>query len=708
MNTRQGCITGLALLGLAACGGDGSVVSSTGTVPESVDCSGTCFTTPTALTVGDVETVIAQAVAEAQARHVNATIAVVDRVGNVLAVYRMGALMGTAPPAPLPVLISSSVNAANNPLLHTGLDGIRLPVPGSILSAAHLDDQAAIAKAVTGAYLSSEGNAFSSRTASQIVQEHFNVGDLNQPSGPLFGVQFSQLACSDFIGRATATATAPTVGPQRSPLGLSADPGGFPLYKAGVTVGGVGVISDGLYSLDKDITAVNGSDNDEAIAYAGSFSYAAPINRRADEITAGGVTLRFSNVDATGLKSNPAAAPAFSALGAVGKLIPVLGYTDGTVHAGTAYGQPASGVRSDGGVYFPGQQAYVFVDANDKPRYPPIAGKAPSAGALTAAEVRQILSSALGVAAEARAQIRLPVGLSAQVTITVIDTLGNILGMVRSPDAPLFGSDVSVQKARTVALLSSSSGGAFLTGLPSARYLNTDANGYPILNAQAPILGNLFQAPIAFSSYVTAAQTFLSLPAALTDGGIAFSDRAVGNLARPFYPDGIQGNPNGPFSKPYADWSIFSTGLQLDLANNAILQHVLYVATGGLFPDVPVGCAGVNEPSPTPTANPTIGVPTLQNKLANGLQIFPGSVPIYRGGTLVGAVGISGDGVSQDDMVAFLGLERASAALGGSIEEAPPAIRADTLDPMGTRLQYVQCPQSPFINSNQENVCAGF
>src|SRR3546814_13726552 len=31
----------------------------------------------------------------------------------------------------------------------------------------------AIAKAVTGAYLSSGGNAFSTRTASQIVQEHF-------------------------------------------------------------------------------------------------------------------------------------------------------------------------------------------------------------------------------------------------------------------------------------------------------------------------------------------------------------------------------------------------------------------------------------------------------------------------------------------------------------------------------------------------------
>jgi len=33
---------------------------------------------------------------------------------------------------------------------------------------------------------------------------------------------------------------ATTVGPQRSPLGLAADPGGLPLYKNGTVVGGVG------------------------------------------------------------------------------------------------------------------------------------------------------------------------------------------------------------------------------------------------------------------------------------------------------------------------------------------------------------------------------------------------------------------------------------------------------------------------------------
>ena len=127
---------------LAACGGGGAAVSTSGTNPVAADCTGSCFTSPTALTASDVEVIIAQAVAEARARKVTATIAVVDRVGNVLAVYRMGA------PVIPQVLISSSVNAAGNPLLHTGLDGIRLPVPGSPgLGQAHLDDQAAIAKA---------------------------------------------------------------------------------------------------------------------------------------------------------------------------------------------------------------------------------------------------------------------------------------------------------------------------------------------------------------------------------------------------------------------------------------------------------------------------------------------------------------------------------------------------------------------------------
>jgi hypothetical protein len=81
-------------------------------------------------------------------------------------------------------------------------------------------------------------------------------------------------------------------------------------------------------------------------------------------------------------------------------------------------------------------------------------------------------------------------------------------------------------------------------------------------------------------------------------------------------------------------------------------------------------------------------------------------VPIFRDDVLVGGVGVSGDGVDQDDMVAFLGLFNAAAEL-GTLNNAPIGRRADTLSPRGSRLRYVQCPQGPFVGSAEENVCAG-
>ena len=55
--------------------------------------------------------------------------------------------------------------------------------------------------------------------------------------------------------------------------------------------------------------------------------------------------------------------------------------------------------------------------------------------------------------------------------------------------------------------------------------------------------------------------------------------------------------------------------------------------------------------------------PHLDSLARNGVQIFPGGVPIYRGATLVGAIGVSGDGVDQDDMIAFLGVHDAGRAV---------------------------------------------
>jgi hypothetical protein len=187
---------------LAACGGGGG---GGGGGTTAVGCAGNCGAAPVALDAGEVGRIISQAVLEAQARGVSATIAVVDRVGNVLGVFRMNGAAAT-------FTISSGRGVTG------GLEGVAI-LPSEF---------AAISKAITGAYLSSEGNAFTTRTASQIVQQNFNPGEVNSPSGPLFGVQFSQFSCSDLMRRTTDG----SVGPKRSPLGLAADPGGLPLYKS--------------------------------------------------------------------------------------------------------------------------------------------------------------------------------------------------------------------------------------------------------------------------------------------------------------------------------------------------------------------------------------------------------------------------------------------------------------------------------------------
>ena len=602
---------------LAGCGGgsggDGGATQTSGAV---------------ALTIGDVQQIIAQAVAESRARQAQATIAIVDRVGNVLGVFKMN---GAAPK----FVITSGRGVVG------GLEGIDI-LPSEL---------AAIAKAITGAYLSSQGNAFTTRTANQIIQQNFNPGEANQPSGPLFGVQISQLSCSD-VNRHRTSGT--MIGPQRSPLGLAADPGGLPLYKSGTLVGGVGVISDAIYGADADIQDTD-DDRDELIAVAGGTGFGAPADRRADRITVDGRTLRYT--DSESLVSSPAVAPPFSVIDVVtGTLFSVAGYGGSPIVGGTAFGTPASGIRPDTNPAFAGMGAYVLVDAANSNRYPPSVGSK-----LTDSEVTQVLKSALAVANRARAQIRRPLSSAAEVTISVVDTDGRILGLVRTPDAPLFGIDVAVQKARSAAFFSRLDAASMLLSLPPAQYLSTSSS---------------------IAAYVPAMRQFLGDPTALANG-IAYGNRSLGNIARPFFPDGIEGTANGPLSKPFASWSVFNDGLQLDLVANKLIASL---AAG----DESSGCTALTQ-------------------LVNGIQIFPGSVPIYRGGQLAGAIGISGDGIDQDDMIAFLGLANAGNALGNAISNAPAGIRADTIVPQGTgtRLRYVNCPQAPFNDSTDQNVCAG-
>ena len=79
---------------------------------------------------------------------------------------------------------------------------------------------------------------------------------------------------------------------------------------------------------------------------------------------------------------------------------------------------------------------------------------------------------------------------------------------------------------------------------------------------------------------------------------------------------------------------------------------------------------------------PCTSIPSLPN----GIQIFPGSIPLYKNGVLVGAIGISGDGVDQDDLIAAAGANGVSPA---------PAIRSDQIFVRGVRLPFLKFPRSP-------------
>ncbi|MBA2593932.1 MAG: heme-binding protein [Pseudomonadota bacterium] len=644
------------------------------------NCVGSCANAGTFLRASQVQRIIAQAVAEAQARNRRATIAVVDRVGNVLAVFQMNGARAFAR------ITSGRFNRRLPQFPDAGLEEIQLPIAGAPPGVP--SSFAAIAKAITAAYLSSEGNAFGSRTANQIVQEFFNPGERGQPSGPLFGVQFSQLPCGDLVQQGEAVG----IGPRRSPLGLSADPGGLTLYLRGTPVGGIGVIADGIYGVDANIVDVDQSV-DELIALAGTAGFEAPENRRADRIAVGGLLLRYSDAVTGDLLSDPGSAPAFSSIdGRLGTLVAASGFypTPPVVRRGTAFGQRASGIIPADQVRPPlfgrGLDAFVLADSTGANRFPPIAGAPNDGQRLTASEVRTLLREGIEVANSARANIRQPNGSQVRVTLSVVDVNGTILGVARTRDAPVFGIDVSLQKARAAAFFSSPDAAASLSGTNNPLFAG------------------------ALRGYVRDTQAFVDPPfrGRVFEDGVAYSNRAIGNLARPYFPDGIESGPTGPLSKPGVssgprqgifrigvnEWSPFNVGIQLDLVAPDVIGSLL------VAPNTVRDCGTSNAPS------------IALGRLANGIQIFPGSVPIFKSGVLVGALGISGDGVDQDDMVAFLGVNNASVALRGRIRNAPRGRRADRVritqgGSQTLRLRYVQCPVAPFIGSDVQTPCKG-
>jgi uncharacterized protein GlcG (DUF336 family) len=172
----------------------------------------------------------------------------------------------------------------------------------------------------------------------------------------------------------------------------------------------------------------------------------------------------------------------------------------------------------------------------------------------------------------------------------------------------------------------------------------------------------------------------------------------------------IDGNVLGLFRMP--DATVFSIDVAVAKSRN-----VIYFSSGRLDPrdlqGVPAGTAVTNrtisfgaQPLYPPGIDTTLeergpffdlflrdlAQPCSQgldeeNKInINGVVFFPGSAPLYKNGRLVGGLGISGDGVEQDDVVT-------SAAVKGF--EAPPSVRADQLFIRNVRLPYLKFNRNP-------------
>ena len=146
----------------------------------------------------DVTNILAAAASQALPTQI---ISVVDLDGQVLGVLAM-----------------SQAKVNSNPL---DQNGVADPLISTL--------NKSIGRARTVAAFESHQNAFTTRTARFIIQDHFAPGLPNTAGGPLYGVEFENLPGSDVVSQ--------------SPL--SGDPGGIPLYKNGVPVGGIGVAGDG-------------------------------------------------------------------------------------------------------------------------------------------------------------------------------------------------------------------------------------------------------------------------------------------------------------------------------------------------------------------------------------------------------------------------------------------------------------------------------
>jgi len=413
--------------------------------------------------------------------------------------------------------------------------------------------------------------------------------------------------------------------PNAQSRGIATLPGGIPLYKNGILVGGIGVFFPGTtgtatemnssLSTTFDPSRLDRSLEAEFIAF----------------MAAGGAPqLGFPASVFDGLPPLPGIAlpltPELQRIDLVGITLDVVGPggiqgPENLVKFAQTFLRPGSVNGRDLPVTTAGQQ---YLDGLPVPSGWLVM---PHDGVgITADQVALMIQNGINQALETRAAIRLPLNSSTRMVFAVTDTTGEVLGLFRMPDATIFSIDVAVAKARNTAYYA------------DARVLQ------PIDQVEG------------------------------VPPGVAFSNRTFRYLSGPRFPVGIDGTRAGPFS-------ILNDGganVLLGTQEGPRLPGTAFQSVQGYDAFNP----GTNFRDPDHPLN------------QNGIIFFPGSSPIYAspGGVfqLVGGLGVSGDGVDQDDVV--------TAAATAGFGPGGIIMRADEVFVRGVRLPFQKFNRNPRIN----------
>ncbi len=604
---------------------------------------------PQQLTQEEVAQVVEQGCVVASRINRSAIICVTDREGFILALWDVKKRL----PNPLPVFDLSPAS---------------LKLYGQVAGA--------VTKASTAAFLSSDQQAFTSRTAGYIIQQHFPVGVRNSGPGPLVGVGFSSLFFTDvnrvklvpnsFVGDesiaqmlargklllvkrppapfgVTLAASGFTTDPLadsasmgdlspgvRAPLfpltSLNDSPGGVPLYKAGHLVGGVGVVGDGdptdltpaaallLGQTQKNATPgfKIGEDKDEYVALGAQTDFRPPPEIVATNVLIAGIRVPYVHPRLEDINDVDDVPP----IGTIGRQIDV-----------PTSLPPFSALGA--GPLVPNQAASVLQPGDQ-------------------------ITSGFPKAAPAPYPYE-------------VARLGGFEGEIRFPfrDDPLIrdadltndkihGNAGRLTKEEVKDIISKAAERARITRAGIRLPIGTSVKVFISVVSNPDKPGEL---PQILGVFRTGEATIFSWDVAVqkartavffSNTQLAMSARSVGFLAQKFFPPGIDGTAHGPYFG-------FQEAVTLKFRNILDQKRGNFAFPGN-------------------------------SNVPNGITIFPGGFPLYRDGYLVGAIGISGDGIDQDDIIGISGTEDFRPA---------PSIRADQYTYRGARLPYVKFPRDP-------------